>query len=71
MLEPVGNKDGLAIGCLDDVLQCIQLTVMHGGNAAIIRVDCAVCHLAELAGEGGGIGGCDLTLRELQHKVMF
>ena len=49
MLEPIRHKKRLAVHALDDVLQGIELTVMDVQNGSIIRVDCAVRHLGELA----------------------
>jgi len=65
MLEPVRYQQRLSTCGFDDVLQRVQLLVMKVHNTAIVGVDSAICHLAELAGESGGVGGSDFSVRKL------
>ena len=65
MLEPVGHKDRFAVCGFDNILQCIQLSVMELDGIAGIGINGTVGKLGQLSGERSSIGSSDLNLFEL------
>src|SRR5574344_391688 len=59
MLEPVRHQKWLVTSGFNNVLQCVQLSVVNSDGAAIVGINSAVCHLAQLAGESGSVCGSD------------
>ena len=71
VLVPVGDKDGLAVRALNQVLQGVQLLVVDKEGLAHAVIDRAVRHLQELAGEGGGIGGVDFRFFQADDHFLL
>ena len=67
--EPVSHQERFSSHALNEVLQCVQLPVMDGDHLPGICVYRTVRHLGELPGEGCGIGGVNLPIRELQQQI--
>ena len=44
---------------------------MDADGFAAVVIDCAVRHLGEFPGEGGGVGGSDLCVAQRQHQLLF
>jgi len=49
MFEPVRHQHAVAIGGLDDVLQCIELSLMQADSLSVIAVHRPVGQLQQLA----------------------
>ena len=59
MLEVIGDKKWLAVCRFNHVFQSVELMIMEMNDFPIVGIDRTVCHLSELSGENGGIGGRD------------
>ena len=61
------------LGGLYEILQSVQLAGVERDGCAVIRIDTSVCKLAQLVGEGCGIGSCDhrITLGTELHDQLI
>ena len=50
MLEPIRHQNGLAVGRLYQVLQCIQLSVVNGNHRSGIVIHCTIRQLGKFVG---------------------
>ena len=77
MLEPVGDKDRLAVGGFNQILQFFQFSLMDLPHGAVLVIDRTVCHLQELPCQRSGIGRIDIRILQrddqifTQHIVKF
>ena len=68
MFEPIGHQHRFPVGSFDQILQGVQLPVVNPDLLLVVIVDRTVCHLQELAGEGGCVCDRDFLLRKLQYQ---
>ena len=65
MSEPIGHKERLFIGSLDDVFQSVQLPIVKLNDLPGVGINGTVCKLCELACKRCGICCGHFTVGEL------
>ena len=71
MLEPVGNKYRLAIGCFNQVLQHFQLPAVNDPCFSVLVIHGTVAHLQEFIGQGRRIGCVDISILQRDNQILL
>ena len=69
VLEPVGHQHRLSVGGFNQVLQCIQLSVVDGKHTLILAIDGTIRHLGELVAESRSVSGIHLLAAQGNHQL--
>ena len=70
VLEPVSHQHRLAVRAFDQVFQGIKFPVVKAQHVLVLGVNRSVCQLAQLAGQGGCVGGVHLNTLKLKDELL-
>ncbi len=68
MLEPICHQNGLAVGRLYQIFQCIQLSAVNGNHRSGIVIHRTIRQLRKFVADGSSVGGGDLRVLHLQNQ---